>query len=359
MQPTTCVYRESVNLNEYPASVASLCLSENSEVTIGDLHGNALKLLYFLIKHQAITTCTKAQYATFKRIYYTVPHNLTAHDIEQFNELVSSFSGPSIGTVRLIGDELADRGANDYFTLKLIERISQLQKLEILFSNHSAEFIIQFYKKANRYQEIVLGEEQDDFQRSMVHLHTLIESELISEQQVDELVLKYYLPTVQLVTYSVDAAAKRLVIYTHAPCGINCIKKVAKFLGVTFKDTSINVFLESIDNINEAFYNQYFVQRKKQLARLIRRNPKSRASIDALAWSRLHNRNRPKNLDGFEVEYVHGHDVPKRKTKKMAHTHSLDNDLGKGPLVNTDPPSNQLQDLSAQGEYNVYFFSKD
>lgn len=82
------------------------------------------------------------------KIYQTPLENIDKECLIQFNTILDRIVFEKGRMIRLLGDELADRGANDYFTLKLLEKL-QLNKVpvEILLSNHSVEFIESYEKK--------------------------------------------------------------------------------------------------------------------------------------------------------------------------------------------------------------------
>ena len=99
-------------------------------LTIGDLHGNTIKLLYFLLRHKIIdfrAECDKQKtYQAFVDLYeQSRDRTLTKPQLETilqtFHQLVDTIEVIDNDIlIRLIGDEVADRGNNDYFTLKLL-----------------------------------------------------------------------------------------------------------------------------------------------------------------------------------------------------------------------------------------------
>lgn len=144
------IYEEEVDLNTFPTfPPAEFQIAKGAQLTIGDLHGNACKLIHFLIKHKVLTNVTPQDYSRFILLYKVWDSGTVKQDdLNWFLKWVASFQFSTSGTVRFIGDELADRGANDYFTLKILEKMSLEQvPFEIMFSNHSAEFISCYEKK--------------------------------------------------------------------------------------------------------------------------------------------------------------------------------------------------------------------
>jgi len=143
--------REQVNIYKLP-DVDMQYSKNDSEVTIGDLHGNSMKLMFMLIKHGVAKGISDDDYKNLVEIYKKVPSKapwhgeevkeLTKKDITEFNQILDKLVFNTEIGVRLIGDELADRGSNDYFTLKILEKLRKNNvPVEITVSNHSIDFL--------------------------------------------------------------------------------------------------------------------------------------------------------------------------------------------------------------------------
>jgi len=138
---------ELSHLYEFPGSVDSQKIGKDQELTIGDLHGNALKLVWFLIKHGFIEGFDESLYSKLVEHYKN-------NNLEKFNKIIDENLKINLnaGKLRLIGDELCDRGSNDGMTLCILEKLSDANKkpidsaekssfeFEIIFSNHTAWF---------------------------------------------------------------------------------------------------------------------------------------------------------------------------------------------------------------------------
>ena len=70
---------EEIDLREYPKPFSE---SNNQDLTIGDLHGNTLKLIYFLIK-EGIVEMSEKDYESLVKLYDSIP-DLSK---EQFKEM--------------------------------------------------------------------------------------------------------------------------------------------------------------------------------------------------------------------------------------------------------------------------------
>ena len=113
--------RVEVDIRVFPKCDKTHLNDKTAEFTIGDMHGSALKLLFFLTR-QNVLKLSKDDYATITEIFLRGENvdRITAADLAKFKEILARTKVDRNGKVRLLGDLLADRGANDYFTLKII-----------------------------------------------------------------------------------------------------------------------------------------------------------------------------------------------------------------------------------------------
>lgn len=212
---------EESHVFKYPYGCMEFKPDPKNQVTCGDMHGNAIKFLDFLIFTNVINLLIDS-YNKLVNIYKK--DILTKEDLSKFNALLEKTTFNSVGKVRLIGDLLSDRGKNDLLTLKILEKLS-LNKMdcEILFSNHDAMFLGWLLK------------DKPDEWPSLTGLIDSIEQGLISKDSVKELVEKYYLPNLKLVSYSIDYANENkptLFLYSHACIGLETIAELAKFYDI-------------------------------------------------------------------------------------------------------------------------------
>ena len=132
----------ATSLSQYPAC-SDHCLADGAwEYTLPDLHGNALKLLNALIKI-GIIKMPKYKYKQFLECYFKDSLQVKKKTLSILRNAIASIKVvKKPGKIRFIGDELCDRGSNDYYTLIVIEKLSQLGvHCEFVMSNHGFEFI--------------------------------------------------------------------------------------------------------------------------------------------------------------------------------------------------------------------------
>lgn len=318
---------------------------ENKEIqiTIGDLHGNAMKLMFMLVKHGIATNIDEAEYKELVRIYETSVHNLTVASLEGFNRILSKVTFNSACLVRLIGDELADRGSNDYFTLKIIEKlhISRVP-VEIILSNHSIEFI-EARETQNNFHAPLL---RDGHAQSMENLQILVEKGIVRREEILTIANTCYKPNLRAISYSLSEDKTAITIYSHAGIGLNTIQSLADKLSVAYQDSSASDLAQTIEIINQKFQEHV---RNNTVHSLYTREQMYRgylgyadlrdAPFEFIMWNRLYpDIDRPISHNGYFVYFAHGHDST---VLTRDNVYNLDNQLGK-PCQN-------------QGRYSVLY----
>jgi hypothetical protein len=289
-----------VDIHKFPEIDKHNSLDPGTELTIGDLHGNALKFLYFLIRQGVVTKFSEEKYDEFKTIYTKGLHNLTRLDIEHFHVILSQTRVNSHAKVRLIGDELADRGSNDYFTLKIIETLSfQGVDIEILMSNHSIEFLIA-YEKMRLFNSAT--NLRNKYIRSMINLQNLINEEIIQRKDVEIIIKSHYVPNLKIISYSSNTDKSEITIFTHAPIGLEEIKFLAEDFDINYHCSTVEKFAETIDQINSKF-NDYLDIKNVHLIH------KKNSPFYKILWNRdRSNIKRPIEYHGYKIYFVHGHE---------------------------------------------------
>jgi hypothetical protein len=315
---------------------------ENIKVTIGDLHGNAMKLMFMLVKQGIATNVTKANYDKLAEIYLKQTHTLTKDDIKEFNSIISAIKFNK-AAISLIGDELGDRGNNDYFTLKILEQLQAQQvPLEIIISNHSIEFLqaCEKHKETNNFHAPMLILTHAD---SLEKLNILVEKNIVSAEEVLNIAQKAYKPYLKAISYSLNKDNSEITIYSHAGIGINIIKGLAKQFAVNYRDSTAVELANTINRINRKF--QKHVQDgtvhtlcpyKEMYAGYSGDADLTKTPFVCTLWNRRYDLiDRPINQNGYNLVYVHGHDPQDPdQTKKHVHNLDADNSLGKSAYFN-------------------------
>lgn len=324
--------REEVDIYVKPEIHDTGLDSKLAEVTVGDLHGNMIKLLYFLVRY-GIANISSDDYDKLLKIYQTPLENIDKECLIQFNNILDRIVFQKGRMIRLLGDELADRGANDYFTLKLLEKL-QLNKVpvEILLSNHSVEFI-ESYENEDRFHTTMVPYE--GICHSIESLQRLVDKEVISREEVLELANVGYKPALRALSYSLNEDQSEITIYSHAGIGLETIEKLAKSLNVPYLDSSAKKLAATIDNINRVFQgyattntvHTLYSRETMTAAYKCNREFVIESPIEFIMMNRNYEvLNRPVTHSSYHINFVHGHEISDLTKENI---YNLDDDLGK------------------------------
>lgn len=314
------------NLKVFPSTVQHLEFGE--EVTIGDLHGNAMKLIYFLVSY-GILEIAPSEYLDLYRVYDRYTELLTHNDIERFNEIINRAVINTHAKIRFIGDELCDRGMNDYFTLKVIEKMAKSNlDFEFVLSNHAFFFIKTYESSDQSFSENPYGgKKHESVVRSMLNMGKIITRGLISKEEIIYIVENFYLPHIKLIGTTINPKKRSVVLYTHAPVDLKIIHHFATDIGLPFRDYSIQAINSSLYELNGVVASwlkkkQFSLNYYHLLERYNSRNTNS--PLKLILWNRNYmDLERKHHLNSYKVFYVHGHD-------SESHIVDLDTTFGKG-----------------------------
>jgi hypothetical protein len=327
------------NLLEYPLK------RKESEIykqyTLGDLHGNALKLIYFLIRENLIEM-TKEDYERISSIYYKDVQAIEMEDLQDFQSIINRLAFRKLNAdsmIRLLGDEFCDRGENDYYTLKILEKMHlQSVPFEILFSNHGYELISVFEKGLMTnisYLETV------DCGGSLTHLRNLIQRGLVSYQEVERLIRDVYFQHLKLIALTHMEDGTHMTLYSHAPISLKTLDMLAVHRIFAMSYTTIQAigFDNVVDRINKIFQE---ILIKGQITKEFEHEVHNQFQKDKIPlsmpvgrciWSRgFHSNDQPiKQLNQVAFSYVHGHDGNGHTEEDFrGFVINLDNLFGKG-----------------------------
>jgi hypothetical protein len=300
---TNTLIKETVNIHAYPKTTPVV---EGSQITIGDLHGNALKFLFFLIKHE-IVSCDEKQYTSFKEIYQKDTNDLTPEELSSMKTICEQLIVKNKHKICLLGDELADRGQNDYFMLLLFAKLhKESVPMDILLSNHGYTFIESLEKDQGFYSGNPWGDRV--YGRSIHQMQDLINAGMLDKEEIKEIAKTAYLPHLKLLSYTIDSI-NEITLYHHACIDEEVIAKITDTMVVDFNANTVKELSGTIDAINFSF------QKKWVETHLVHKLPKNLSGdtipkSDPIAflifnrdYSILNYTQRP-----YTVNRVHGHD---------------------------------------------------
>lgn len=367
---SSIIKRNEVDLEVYPTKDSHEAHADN-QLSIGDLHGNALKLIYFLIQ-QNVLDINEANYNKLVTLYKKDTDALTKGDLALFNQILNQVKLNAVGTIRLIGDELADRGSNDYFTLKVLERLGRAGvHTEVLLSNHSTEFL-EAYQVGNPNYEFDKSKKlHRDDAKSFYNLGLLVEKGLVDQKEINKIVERHYKPNLKAISYTVDDKIDppSITLYTHAPVGLETIRELAKQYQVDLNEkieSHLSSFCHAIDEINDRIMEQhikpgisvYTDKVPSRLRYIVEQLVSSLGSIKIpeffplirLIWNRPDKQAPDGTNDGkyaidlpeyhhhYNIQSAHGHNGPlkgsedKPESSYQENMINLDNDFGKRSL---------------------------
>jgi hypothetical protein len=327
------VLQEKVNIDIIPAAQGDKNITD---ISIGDLHANAIKFLYFLVRH-GIYSLSQDNYARLVAIYKTPIHKLTKKLLDEFSTLVMDMKLTHHQIlIRLMGDELSDRGSNDYFMLSMLQKLHHDKvNLEILLSNHGADFI----EACERYEE--RGKKLQitrliNHAPSLKALSNLLEKKkVVTEQQVFDIVENCYKPKLKIIGYSLDQKNLAITIFSHAGIGLESIQLLARKFHIEYKDNSSLQLANTIDQINQKF-SEFIAKNKVHTLynadEMIKGYTESivlkeNNALEFTLWNRQYNSlSRPLKYKNYSLSFSHGHDS-KEKTHK--NIYNLDSNVGK------------------------------
>ena len=345
---------EPVDISKYPKNIQEVV--GDQQVTLGDLHGNSLKLLFTLIKHGFVEGISKEDYEWGAELYHhsaLEPDEYpNSNELNKFNRIIAKMrlKPEAAGAkLRLLGDELADRGANDYFTLKILQQLKkQGVNYEIIYSNHSFTFLAAYEQYKVKSDEInadqTLTEQEKKEHKleaftkataqcrptpSFDNLQALISDMPEMMDEIESIVESAYMPSFKLVTYTLNSTKDEITLGSHAPIDVAVIARAAAELGVEFSDETATDLAKSIDSMNEAF--EQLIKAQKVMSTVYpkseRGQPRIVTALHDIMWNRDYTLlNRSAEHKGYSVNYMHGHDSGGPNANNVA---NLDNQLGK------------------------------
>lgn len=332
------IYKHPENINETKGSL-----------TIGDLHGNALKLLYFLLRHNIIALTGSDPKKTYQDFVDLYERSASLESDKQLGPLfkdINAWMDKNVKVInkevliRLIGDEFFDRGNNDYMTLKLLEQLTKGNvKFHITISNHSNVFIAAYEPTTNGSNFKTPEGMMKLYQvRSSVPLEGFVNKNLLPRDEFVRLVGEVYKPAVKVLDY--ELTDEGITLFTHAPVRFDTIKNLANYYDITYQDGTTEQLAHTINLINTKFSESMVLNRASnalQLPKNVRRFAEIDREISPLldiTWNRCANQEaandveaRPEKNNQYNITYVHGHDSKYKSS--LPHVINLDNKCGK------------------------------
>lgn len=339
--PTPRIEYEMVDLDIYPGIDTARVITQ-SDVFLGDMHGNSKKLLYHLIK-EGIFSVSESDYNQFVQIYNR-SQTLTVDDKQKLDAImqrVTLKSHPKC--LHLLGDLLADRGNNDYLTLKIIEKLGKLGvNYDILFSNHDAWFLQAMDTQWRSVMDSEFASSLRGFQ------NTWMQMDVDERSKIHEIIELHYKPKLKLlsgiVTQSEPQALPTFFAISHAPLALHePVEWLAAYFQVPYSGQTVSELMQVRLQINQAFkkhliehpqafwmqwHDHYETYRALKKSKQLTSKKLKDIPLVFTVW----NREYPSDLSWKSTEYhavgIHGHES--EGLNDSPYRYNLDNGLGKG-----------------------------
>lgn len=361
-----------LDLSKYPGVGSS---NPDEILVIGDLHANPMKLIYLMIREGKLNGITEDQYNELNTIYEKAlelaqvyrkalllsdgkssPANTAAlqaakhafidhirQNLGRFTQILQQ-AGTGNGklAVRLIGDELCDRGACDVFIKAALNVFAEKQiEFDELLSNHGVEALS---KDPNSRRKFDGPKEQGQGLSGLTM--DLLESEapdVIRANGLEHFMAQVYLPRLKLGAYIIQSK-DNISLDFHAPIDRDDIRRQAAFLGLPYKDRTPRELAKTIDAINQRV-NQYIredrvdeiidIHDHKGEDDLIKSLSREHNPINFAMWNRdVANLNRPpkRRFLDYALGWRHGHTSEEYNNENQAHLVCVDSDFGRTGL---------------------------
>lgn len=352
-----------VDISKHP-EVINKAESPRHDV-IGDTHGNAMYMIFFLIERGYLTLADKSHYDDLKRICETDYKALFAKgEIAQtkylFRKFITILSQATFDAqnskITFLGDMLADRWTNDTFTLILLLLLHRAGiNYNITLSNHDAVFLSFIFDKLWT-QDTFQSKLKNKTDRSAEGLFDFIKQGIVDAEEIKNIVKEAFLSHLVLFDYSQYTEGhnkEQFVQWTHAPTGDEILTSLLyKFNIPLVLNPNISQRKTLLDNINQAFKSKIIdEQQLKQILDEIHGQHQVNLGMAYLyiTWnrgSRLLSR-------AEDIHYGHGHHTPQKNNNlnKLKNYICLNGELGK---ANSEKNVTEPGCVIEEGIYQVF-----
>lgn len=301
------------DLKQYPTEFKDY---HQQIITIGDLHGNTMKLLWLLTYFSIIRFPEPV--SNFQRlweIYETPVEKLSLEMIKEYESIIQSsiIVDERPNKIIFIGDILADRGLNDYFTFIVFQRIYQHIDYSILLSNHDIVHLCE--AEGNDYLAQYPKETHENYFISFLNFKKLISKFPELESSAIEMRNTSFKPFVKLFDFGFPNPTTML-LFSHTPFIFN---KYFFQLDL-FNNTFLNELVFELEQIN-AKVSEHIKKNKLHLLD---------ANIILAAEHRDFSGTKDNEfLEQGEILNIHGHIGERHNELVLSQSINLDSDLGR------------------------------
>ena len=244
---------EQVDFLKFPKIDTTYKAYKGAQFTFGDIEGNAIKLLYLLIKHGIATNINKESYDLLVKICNTPINELTSCKLSSFKHTLSEIKFNKEVMIRILGGVCASAGHsgnNDYFTLQILSQLAQQNvPVELVLSKNDLEFIEADEKQGN-FKLTMMAHAHAG---SMSNLQKLVDKRMVSLEDMTGISFDAYKPALKAISYSLNQAQTEITLYSNMGIDQSIMQKIAKKLEIPYADNTVIELARTIEAINAKF----------------------------------------------------------------------------------------------------------
>lgn len=270
------------SLKEAPITDETLGISpyESDDYPVfGDLHGNVLYAINMMVR-AGLIQLEPAIYDRLQTIYFSEaplsPEQTTEFCTLMHHHIVFEHTEKQI---IFLGDVFADRGRSDWLMLQLFCIMHEHNNHPILhFSNHDYAFLDYIFKDeiTSQLEEVASAKDRfipkgdypgkryqllREFQsRSLYELIEMIESDEhpdVTFKTCKDLAIKYVIPSLQLISATVNDDTQTININTHAPVAAETVYAATVQYGLPYEIDTVSAYARTILSINNAWKDRH------------------------------------------------------------------------------------------------------
>lgn len=349
----------AADIAKYPPVINTY--APDTVVSIGDLHANPLKALYFLIR-EGVVKLSKEDFEEFVGNYKLFSaesetgtpegrYQAILHMCKILQKIEKGEGGEAL--VEFFGDNVGDRGENDALMLELYKKLGNLGvKFHPYYANHESKFFACLYEyltnpnmqRPGYIPASVFLKKQSGLDQYFAQYRSVYNFLSFADyvkarhpEQPDPIeaaintLNTYYLPNLKIVSSVVNEEEGVVHLTTHAAAPLEAISELAEVLSLQHPKVEVDLNdPNTYENVNPAMrtilgkyintkapINDYWVKEVE--------NPHH--PLYPLIWDRyVESQPQPNPIvEGKKVVFYHGHDAKCR----YKHSIGLDSDLGK------------------------------
>tara|TARA_B110000977_G_C11050685_1_gene482189 strand:+ start:333 stop:1799 length:1467 start_codon:yes stop_codon:yes gene_type:complete len=237
---------------EHNVAVDLDCAYASITYAIGDIHGNASKLLHILFYIGIISAPGPVKIGLYSS------YNRSGYDDFNSNLQKIIFHKPIINKIKIIltGDTLCDRGNSDFMTLLIYKLLDDNNvNFSICLSNHDSAFVYQmsFFDKIGLF----------DLKRMPVRPARSFDIgrlPLKDQYKCLDIYKQQYVPRLRIAEHDFSNPSQSL-IYTHAPCNYKSIQRILNDKKeISLEDLVKNVNVKLANIISTGTFNYEWIE---------------------------------------------------------------------------------------------------